>query len=139
MSEFERCLSERRLLRMKASKEMVQKEIASARYDLARSKKSLEEKDFKWAAIQAYYSMFHAAKALVLKKGYREKSHYCLIIAFKELYIKQDLLDQEMVDNFELCLHLRHDADYGLSYNHESAETAIQYAEGFLNKALPLL
>ena len=139
MNEFERCLSERRLVRMKASKEIIQKERESAEYDLECSKKSLKERDFKWAVIQAYYSMFHAAKALVLKKGYREKSHYCLIIAFKELYIKQDLLDQEMVDNFELCLHLRHDADYGLSYNYKSAETAIQYAEDFLQNALTLL
>lgn len=139
MNEFERCIEERRLIRIKASKEMIQKEIANSEYDINRSRESLKNKDYKWTAVQAYYSMFHAAKALILKKGYREKSHYCLIIALKELYIKQGLLDQEMVDNFELCLHLRHDADYGLSYNHKSAETAIQYAEKFFDNTLLLL
>ena len=83
--------------------------------------------------------MFHAVKALVLKKGYREKSHFCLIIALKELYVKEDTLNAEMVDNIELCLHLRHEADYGLIYNKESADTAIEYAESFLNNALKLL
>lgn len=139
MNDFERCIEEKHLVRIKTSKEMIQKEIANSEYDLNRSKESLRNKDYKWTVVQAYYSIFHAAKALVLKKGYREKSHYCLIIALKELYIRQGMLDQEMVDNFELCLHLRHDADYGLTYNNESAETAIEYAENFFDNTLPLI
>jgi len=83
--------------------------------------------------------MFHAAKALVLKKGYREKSHFCLIIALRELYVKEEKLNQEMVENFELCMNLRHEADYGLSYHQESAETSIKYSEEFLNTALKLI
>ena len=83
--------------------------------------------------------MFHAAKALVLKKGYREKSHYCLIIALKELYVKEKQLKSETVENLELCMNLRHQADYGLSYHQESAKTAIKYAEEFLDATLQLL
>ena len=44
-----------------------------------------------------------------------------------------------MMDNLELCMHLRHEADYGLTHSQESAETAIKYAEDFLNNALKLL
>ena len=112
-----------------------------ARYteQVNRSKESTRDEDYKWAALQAYYSMFHAAKALVLEKGYREKSHYCRLIALKELYVNQGLMNQEMVDNFELCMHLRHDADYGLLYDQESAKTAIKYAEIFLKKTLKIL
>ena len=116
-----------------------QKELDSAEYDLERAINSLEEEDFKWAAVQSYYSMFHAAKALVLKKGYREKSHFCLVIALRELYVNEDTLNTEMVENLELCMHLRHEADYGLAYHQESAETAIKYAGEFLNDALKLL
>jgi uncharacterized protein (UPF0332 family) len=118
---------------------MIEKEITNSIYDLNRSKDSIKNKDYKWAAVQAYYSMFHAAKALVLKKNYREKSHYCLLIALKELYVKKDLLDKDMIDNFELCMSLRHDADYGLIYEKESAETALDYADSFLNKTLKTL
>ncbi|MEA2055847.1 MAG: HEPN domain-containing protein [Candidatus Thermoplasmatota archaeon] len=89
--------------------------------------------------MQSYYSMFHAAKALVLKRGYREKSHFCLIIALRELYVKEEQLNAEMVENLELCMNLRHEADYGLTYHQESAETAIKYAEEFLDNALKLL
>jgi uncharacterized protein (UPF0332 family) len=139
MNEFERCIKERRLVKIKPSKEMIQKELESAEYDLERARNSLDQEDFKWTAIQSYYSMFHAAKALVLKKGYREKSHFCLIIALKEFYVKEDKLNAEMVENFELCMNLRHEADYGLTYHQESAETAIKYAEEFLDNTLNLI
>jgi len=139
MNEFERCIKERRIIKIKPSNEMIQKELDSAEYDLERARNSLEEEDFKWAAVQSYYSMFHAAKALVLKKGYREKSHFCLVIALSELYVKEDTINAEMVENIELCMHLRHEADYGLTYYRESAETAIKYAVEFLNNALKLI
>jgi len=139
MKEFERCIKKRYLIKINVTKEMIQKEISTAEYDLNRSIESNINEDYKWASVQAYYSMFHAAKSLVLKKGYREKSHYCLLIALKELYLNQGLINQEMVDNFELCMHLRHDADYGLLYDQESARTAIKYAEVFLKKTLKIL
>ena len=139
MNDFERCIKERRLMKIRSSKEIIQKEVESSEYDLERARNSLDEGDFKWAAVQSYYSMFHAAKALVLKKGYREKSHFCLIIALRTLYVKEDKLESEMVENLELCMNLRHEADYGLTYHQESAETALKYAEEFLDKALNLL
>ncbi len=139
MNEFERCIKERRLIRINASKEMIRKELSNAEYDLNSSKESIRDEDYKWAAVQAYYSMFHAAKALVLKKGYREKNHYCLLIALNKLFVNQDLMNQEMIDNFELCMRLRHDADYGLLYDKESAAVANKYAKVFLKNALLLL
>jgi len=77
MNEFQRCLEQRRIVKITPTKEMIGKEIAHAEYDLNRAEESLHNEDSKWASVQAYYSMFHTAKALVLKKGYREKNHYC--------------------------------------------------------------
>ena len=68
MNDFKRCIKQRQLIKINPSKEMIQKEIDSLGYDLKRAKNSMEEGDFKWSAVQSYYSMFHAAKALVLKK-----------------------------------------------------------------------
>ena len=67
-NEFERCLKERRIVALKATREMIEKELKGAEYDLSSAEESLNDKDYKWASVQAYYSMFHAAKALVLKK-----------------------------------------------------------------------
>ncbi len=62
---------------------MVKKEIEGSKLDLSSAEESLNDEEYKWASVQAYYSMLHAAKALGLKKGYREKSHYCLLIALR--------------------------------------------------------
>lgn len=134
MSEFEECIKKRRLIKIKATSEMIQRELDDAAYDLCSAHHSYDEGNYKWAVVQSYYSMFHAAKALVLNKGYREKSHRCLLVALKELYSLEGEDAEEMTDNLELCMHLRHEADYGLSYTSESAHIALKYAEDFLSK-----
>ena len=139
MSEFERCLKERRLLKIELSYRMIEKELEGAKYDLMRAEESLHDGDYKWSSIQAYYSMFHAAKALVLKRGYREKSHYCLLIALKELYVNTGELDQEFADNFEMSMDIRHEADYALTYDEDSAKIAIENARRFLHRTQTLL
>ena len=139
MNEFERCLKERRILKIDTSNEMIKKEIEGAKYDLSSAEESLHDGDYKWASVQSYYSMFHAAKALVLKKGYREKSHYCLLIALKELYVNSKELDREFTDNFEIGMDIRHEADYALTFDEESAKITIGNAGKFLKKTLVLL
>ena len=83
--------------------------------------------------------MFHCIKALVLKKGYREKSHCCLLVAFKELYIKTGEMDKEFADNFEMCMDIRQEADYGLSYTGESARIAVEDADQLVKAAERIL
>ncbi len=139
MNEFKRCIKERRILKIDASNEMIKKEIKGAKLDLLSAEDSLNDEDYKWASVQAYYSMFHAAKALVLKKGYREKSHYCLLIALRELYVKPRELDTEFTDNFEMCMDIRHEADYALTFDEESSRTAVKNAKTFLKKAIAIL
>jgi hypothetical protein len=44
-----------------------------------------------------------------------------------------------MVENLELCMSFRHEADYGLTYHQESVEITLKYAEEFLNEVLNLI
>jgi uncharacterized protein (UPF0332 family) len=132
---FKKCLEQKRIVKIIPTKEMIDKELASAKYDLKMADESLMKNDSKWASVQAYYSMFHSAKALVLNKGYREKSHYCLIVALRELYIKTEELDKEIGDDLENCMDIRHEADYGLTYDTESATICIDAARNLLESA----
>jgi len=133
MNEFQKCLEQRRIVKIIPTQEMIEKELTHAEYDLKSAEESIENDDPKWASIQAYYSMFHTAKALVLKKGYREKSHYCLIVALRELYISTGELDVNIGEDLEHCMDIRHEADYGLTYDSESAEICIDAAKRFLD------
>lgn len=131
-TEFEFCLEKRGLKKEEVNKDLITKELREASNDYDAATNSFENKAFKWCIIQSYYSMFHAAKALVLSKGYREKSHYCLEIALEELFIKTGLIDEKFYDMFDETMGARKDADYGLIYSPDTAEVALNNAVEFM-------
>jgi uncharacterized protein (UPF0332 family) len=137
MSEIKRFIEERKLIRIKVDRKLILKEINGAISDLEEAKDSLSRKKFKWATIQGYYSMFHAARALLYSKGFREKSHYALLIALRGLFSNQ--LEIEQIRNFEEAMSLREEADYGLIFSEEGATSIIRNAQKFLSKAKEIL
>ena len=76
--------------------------------------------------------MFHTARALLYSKGYREKSHYCLITAMKALFVAERLLDVTLVEAFGMAKVLRENADYDNEYSKESARSLVDKAKKFL-------
>ena len=132
--KFEKMLEERRIIKGKITQEMIAKELKSAEYDLNKAKLSSEEGDFKWATVKAYYAMFHGIRALVYSKGYREKSHYALKIAFKELFIDAGILERKYYKYFEDAMDLRESADYLSEYSEGGAKEAVENAGELLEK-----
>jgi uncharacterized protein (UPF0332 family) len=135
--QFRRLLEERKLQRIEPKHDIITKETASAEYDLGKSKNSFEEADYKWAIVQAYYSMFHAARALIYSKGYREKSHRACLVALKEFFL--DALGEERIDDFEEAMDLRESADYGSAYTDEDARNLVAKAQEFLENVRRIL
>jgi len=111
---------------------LVRKELEEAKSDLERAKKTFEEGP-KWAIVQAYYSMFHSARALLFKVGYKEKGHMA-ILAVLEAEAAAGKLEQIYVDMFKAGMRAREDADYNSTYSTETAELIIESAEDFLKK-----
>lgn len=128
--KFKQLLGERRLTKIKPDRKLVLKETKGAKSDLETARKSLQDGNFKWATIQGYYSIFHAARALLHSKGFREKSHYALFVAIRELF--RDELDLSLIQGFEDAMNLRQTADYGLTFSEEGAIDTIETAEKFL-------
>jgi len=137
--ETRKLLQERKLLQIKPDRKLVTKEIKGAEYDLSRAMESLEKKDFKWATVQAYHSMFHSARALIYSEGYREKSHTALRIALKELFETSGRLDREIVHSFEDAMYLREEADYRLEFTESNSTEVVNDAQKFLDAAKQLL
>lgn len=137
MSEFKRLVRDRRLIRIRVDRDLIRKEIKAAISDLEEARDSLSRERFKWATIQGYYSMFHAARALIYSRGIRERSHYALLIALRELFGNQ--LDSEDIRNFEEAMDLREEADYGLVFSEEGATSVVNNAEKFLKRAKEIL
>lgn len=135
--KFKQLLGERKLTKIKSDRKLVLKEMKGAESDLETARKSIQDGNFKWATIQGYYSIFHAARALLYSKGFREKSHYALFIAIRELF--RDELDLSLIQGFEDAMNLRQTADYGLAFSEEGAIDVIKTAEKLLLTAKEIL
>jgi uncharacterized protein (UPF0332 family) len=134
--QFRRLLEERKPQRIRPKSDII-KEIAAAEYDHGKSKNSFEDTDYKWTIVQAYYSMFHAARALIYIKGYREKSHRACLVALKEFFL--DSLGEERINDLEEAMDLRESADYGSAYTDEDARSLVGKAADFLENAKRIL
>lgn len=84
---FKRCLDDKKIVSVSYAKNLVGKEMDAALEDLDDATFGFKHQRYKWCIIQSYYSMFHAARALIYSCGYREKSHHCLSVALKALFV----------------------------------------------------
>ena len=137
--EFKQCLENRKIISFPKGKELVEKELSVARSDLLDAKAGYENGRYKWSTIQAYYAMFHAARALIYSRGYREKSHYCLLVALRALFIEEGKLDAQTGRDFLNAMNLREAADYQSEFSEAGAKAVIVSAEKFVERATTLI
>jgi uncharacterized protein (UPF0332 family) len=137
--EFKQCLESGKIVSFAKGKELVGKELAVARSDLADAKAGFENQRYKWSTIQAYYAMFHTARALIYSRGYREKSHYCLSVALRALFVEEGKLDAQAGRDFLNAMNLREAADYEAEFSMDGAKAVITSAERFIEKAVTVL
>lgn len=134
---IKKLISERKIIRSRIPREMVLNEFKGADSDLREARESFEAGKYKWATIQAYYSNFHSARALLYSKGFREKSHRGLLQALRELFRPE--LSRSLLDDFQDAMSMREAADYGLIFSEEGARDVLATAEAFLSKTKSIL
>ena len=122
----------------KPDKELSDKELNEAKYDLEKANKAFKEEDFKWCIVKCYYSLFHATKAVLFKLGYIEKRHIAVLIVLEELN-KKGKIESRFITNFKASMSAREDADYHYSYSKETAEYELGIAKEFLEEIKRLL
>jgi len=96
-------------------------ELDVAQDDLAEAEASYERGSYKWSAIQSYYAMFHAARALLYSRGCRKKSHHCLSVAMRHLFVNKGGLDGTLIDDMDDARALREEADYRAGFSDAGA------------------
>src|SRR4030067_3296846 len=85
-------------------------EVAKRRLDAARL---LYEKDMEEDAVnRAYYSFFHAAKAMLNVLGFDAKTHSGLLSEFGLRIVKNNLIGKEYGAYFRKAFELRESSDY---------------------------
>jgi uncharacterized protein (UPF0332 family) len=138
VSNLSDCLKSGMIRSYSASKDEIIKELGQSDNDLARAKETINVGDYKWSTIQAYYSMFHAAKAVLYSAGYREKSHKCILF-FLESLVDDGRLEPHFAREFKSAMFLREEADYEATYSEQRARDTVENASAFMVRMKNLL
>ena len=136
---FKEALEKNKIFYFSQAKSLVDKELKVALDDLAQSKDRFKNERYKYATIDAYYATFHAARALLFSKGYRERSHYALYIAIEALFVETGILEKRYSHILKDSMSLREDANYGGEFSKDGASLSINNADEFINKAKEIL
>lgn len=127
------CINQGYLQEVEKDIKLVDKEIKESVYDLERAQKTFKEEDYKWSIVKAYYSMFHAARALLFNQGLREKRHFAIVIVLEELN-KKGKIEMKYVNEFKVMIESREDADYHYTYSKAIAEESLEIAKQFIER-----
>ncbi|MGB7533557.1 MAG: HEPN domain-containing protein [Halobacteriota archaeon] len=110
--------------------------IKEAENKLAAAKSLFENGFYKDSASRSYYSMYHAARALLLTKDISPKTHEGLIAKFGLEFVKKDIIEKYYSKALAKGKDVREIADYGVivEITEEEAESVIEDAEKFLER-----
>lgn len=91
---------------------------------------------YREAISRAYYSMFHAAQALLLIKKIYPKSHKGVIQKFGEEFVKPGLLERKMGHILSQAESMRLKADYdvGVKIAKDECEEILENCEFFISQ-----
>lgn len=110
--------------------------LTMAEHKLHRAEADLDTGSYEEAMLAAYTSMFHSARALLFKDGYKERNHYGLCIYIREKY--SGIIEMKYINELNALRTIRHKIIYGdediniREVQEAEAESAIKLAKGFL-------
>lgn len=120
--EMEFFLSRKQIKIIEENQELVNSHLKKSKHNLEFYKLNKDSQKFNdWLIVTLYYSLYHAALALITNKNYSSKNHYAtILILIKEYSITKDeanLLNELSLskEDAELYTNLkrdRHDASY---------------------------
>ena len=136
--DIQKCLEKGYLVKEESSKDLIEKELKESNYDFEKARLAFKNNDYKWCIVKCYYSMFHSAKAVCFKLGFREKSHFVLLIVLEDLN-KKGKLEVKYVNDFSAAMESRESADYRYEYSKERADNMLKATQEFNQKMKILL
>jgi uncharacterized protein (UPF0332 family) len=112
----------------------IQKLIEKAGRYLRSAELLIQDADYDSAVSRAYYAMFYAAQAALLKKGMTFSSHKAVIFAFGRYFVKTGIFEKEMGKDLNVIFDERQLGDYEpmFSISQDDARRATEAAQGFV-------
>ncbi len=133
--KYDDCIKRKRIKPFTGAPRLVGKELRVAKKDLDSARKGFDNAEWKWSTVQAYYAMFHAARALLYAKSLGEHSHYCLRIGLEYHYGESSGFPQDLIDAFQTARTMRENADYEENFSETGAKKLVLAADRFIKEA----
>ncbi|MCF0129583.1 MAG: HEPN domain-containing protein [Pseudobutyrivibrio sp.] len=114
-------------------KELSKYRFETSAEDLEDARLMFDNGRYKNALNRAYYSIFHAIRAVNALQGFDSSKHSGVIAFFNQNYVKEEVFPREMSKLIKLAYENREKADYVDFFiaSREEAEKQIQRAEEF--------
>ena len=135
LNQLDECIKKGLIKKMTKSRENAERSISRSKIWLLQAQAAKSVKIYDSCILASYESIFHSARALLIKDGYRERSHYCMARYVDGMYVKKKLLDARIIDIIDNYRELRHNAAYNIEFEagEMDAENAIRDAKIVLN------
>ena len=99
---------------MKLDKDEIRDHITLAEECLEEAKNLLSNGFYRGAVSRAYYSMYHAAKALLLTKNVTPKKHTGVLRMLGLEFVNKGYLEEIYAEAYKYAFDIRQKADYGV-------------------------
>lgn len=127
--KLQELIDKKMLIKSHSSEQVIQGSLAIAENFLEKAEGNAKIEYYDVAFSLAYQAMFHAARAILFKKGYKERSHWAVIKALKDI-CKQEKDLIELLETMDSYRMTRHAVQYsGLGCSKEDADEAIKDAD----------
>jgi len=141
MMDYRDCIKMRLLRKERPDAKKAERSMEMADAKLGEAIESLEHGIYSGAVVFSYTAMFHAARAILFRDGFVEKSHACVAEYLKEVYVKGGRLSQKYVGMLKDARFERHEVLYGLEAkgSQDEAKYLVECAREFLEEVKRLL
>ena len=101
----------------------------------------LDAGKYRATVTHAYYTMFYAAKALLITHDFTSKRHDTILKRFSKDFVNEDEFDYDIYKTYSNAINRRNKSsyDYSVHFDKHEAETLLIQAEEFINEAKKFL
>ena len=138
---IEDCLEEGLLKKVPPNKDKAIKSLEKSKHLLELAESELNNGFYESAIVSAYMSVFHAARAILFRDGFKERSHYALYVYISEKY--EGKIEKWLINELNALRLQRHELMYDIEKSvevlEEDANTALNIAKEFLKSVKKIL
>jgi uncharacterized protein (UPF0332 family) len=128
-----------RLLQVQVVPEQLARELEEAGKDHAQADRRFASGRFDEAAVHAYHAMYHAARTLLLARGYRERNLYCLATGLRRFYVTPGLLEENLLRTLAQMKDIRDRVTSGGRSDRAEAQSAVAASAAMLERVRAIL